>query len=361
MAGPVVAGWPNGYLLARYVAWHVAVAVCATLFVFTAATLVLSILDELNGAVGLARATWYALLGVPRRIHELTPFVAMLGALAGLSGMAGNAELTAARAAGASVYRLAAAALLPTLVLALFSGLLAETLAPWGEREAEVARATFREGQGADVGRGYWYRDGTAFVSVDAVAADGSLRGMTTLRFSRRGDVVDMQFARRARFTPDGWRMEDVNETHLDGRRALTKKYVSVLWPSAVTPALLSTRVMIAPTKLSVRQLAEQVNYMQREQLDGSVYELALWRKLLQPIALLALVMLATSFVFGPLRGVGTGTRLTIGAFVGLAFKYLQDLAAPIGLLLGVHPGIAAMLPIALTLSIGGWLLRRAA
>lgn len=345
-----------------YVAGRVARGIGATLLVFTAVTLMLSVLDELNGAVGLARASWYALLGVPRRVHELTPFVAMLGALAGLSGLADNGELTAARAAGVTVYRLCAAALAPALLLALLSGLVAETLAPWGERAAEVARAGHRQGPDADLGRGYWYRDGRAFVAVDAVAADGSLQGMTTLRFAPDGGRVELQFARRARFdSAAGWRLEDVHTTRIDGGRATATARTSALWPSAVTPALLSTRVLIAPARLSIAQLAQQVSYMRREHLDASRYELALWRKLTQPAALLALVVLAASFVFGPLRSAGMGGRLTAGAFTGLAFKYLQDLCAPLGLLLGVPAAGAALLPVALTLASAWWLLARSA
>ena len=55
------------------------------------------------------------------------------------------------------------------------------------------------------------------------------------------------------------------------------------------------------------------------------------------------------------------GGRLTAGAFTGLAFKYLQDLCAPLGLLLGVPAAGAALLPVALTLASAWWLLARSA
>lgn len=47
------------------------------------------------------------------------------------------------------------------------------------------------------------------------------------------------------------------------------------------------------------------------------------------PLTMGSLVLIAASFVFGPLRTVAAGTRVFYGVVTGLSFKYVQDLLAP--------------------------------
>ena len=73
---------------------------------------------------------------------------------------------------------------------------------------------------------------------------------------------------------------------------------------------------------------------------------LSFWGKLLQPLATLALVLLAVSFVFGPLRESTMGFRVFVAIGVGLLFTILQQLLEPASLLLGINPLFAVLLPI---------------
>jgi lipopolysaccharide export LptBFGC system permease protein LptF len=43
------------------------------------------------------------------------------------------------------------------------------------------------------------------------------------------------------------------------------------------------------------------------------------------PFSLIALVVIACSFIFGPLRQQSMGFRLVIALFIGLGFYYMQD------------------------------------
>ena len=128
-----------------------------------------------------------------------------------------------------------------------------------------------------------------------------------------------------------------------------------------MSPRLLSARVLVEPRKLSAADLFYQISYMRREGLDPGSYQLALWGKLLQPLSVLGLALLALCFVLGPLREVGIGARLSVGVLVGLTFKYLQDLFAPMSLVYEVPAAFAVALPIAACWLIGWVGLRRVA
>jgi lipopolysaccharide export system permease protein len=72
------------------------------------------------------------------------------------------------------------------------------------------------------------------------------------------------------------------------------------------------------------------------------------------------MVMVAISFIFGPLRSVTMGFRVFTGLIVGLLFKYMQDLLGPMSVVFGFNPVIAILLPIAVSAVVGVVLMRRA-
>ena len=69
------------------------------------------------------------------------------------------------------------------------------------------------------------------------------------------------------------------------------------------------------------------------------------------------MALLALAIVLGPLRSTGLGPRLALGLLVGLSFKYLQDLFAPMSVVFALPP-IAVALPVLLYI-VAGWLLIR--
>ena len=89
-------------------------------------------------------------------------------------------------------------------------------------------------------------------------------------------------------------------------------------------------------------------------------YEVAFWSKLLQPAAVLGLVLVTLGFVVGPLRESGLGARLAVGIAIALGFKYVIDLFGPISLVFGIPPWLAMLVPVAGCWLAGAVLIRRA-
>lgn len=83
--------------------------------------------------------------------------------------------------------------------------------------------------------------------------------------------------------------------------------------------------VTLDPEDLSPSQLISFMRYMEEYSQVPKTYQLAFWQKLASPFALITLVLIACSFIFGPLRQQSMGFRLVIALFIGLGFYYLQD------------------------------------
>jgi lipopolysaccharide export system permease protein len=131
-------------------------------------------------------------------------------------------------------------------------------------------------------------------------------------------------------------------------------------WYSALTPDKLKV-VSIKPESLSLRGLHSYIDYLNSSGQDSGRYQLAFWRKLVQPLGVAVMVVLALSFIFGPLRTVTMGSRILMGVAAGFSFYVLEQLLGPMALVYQLPPWLGAFTPPVVTLIIALLLLRRRA
>src|SRR5687767_6138487 len=97
-------------ILDRYIARHVNGSCLLVLLVLLGLFAFFDVIDRLEdvgkGNFGLLALFKYVALRLPHKIYEVFPITLLLGGLIGLSVMAMNSELTAARAAGIGVWRI---------------------------------------------------------------------------------------------------------------------------------------------------------------------------------------------------------------------------------------------------------------
>lgn len=325
-------------------------------------------LAEDQSAYGLGAAAWYVFLTLPRRVYEILPYVLFLGALISLGRLAVQSELVALRAAGVPVRRLAGALAWPVGLAWLLGAAVGEWAAPATEAEAEAYKARILRGsQFMELKGGHWYREGTLYMHVQALDAGGDLLGVRQYWLGEDGGLELIQQAQRAEYqgaNPEGggrWLLRDGVQTQLIEERAKVDAFGQLAWTGRLDTTLLSERALVDAGKLSLNDLLRQIRYLEREGLDAGGQRLAFWSKCLQPAAILGLAMLAMAFVLGPLREVGAGVRVSVGVIVGLCFKYLQDLFAPMSAVYELPASLAVGLPIALCWAAALWGIRRAA
>ncbi|WP_165664651.1 LPS export ABC transporter permease LptG [Metapseudomonas otitidis] len=349
--------------LDRYIGTSVFFGILAVLGVIISLALLFAFIDELGDIKGnytLMDAICYVLLTAPRRAYEMLPMAALIGSLIGLGTLASSSELTIMRAAGVSIGRIVWAVMKPLLVLMLAGILLGEYVAPWSENLAQANRALAQGGGEAQTSkRGLWHRQGNEFVHINAVQPNGVLYGVTRYEFDGERRMQAASFARRALYQGDHWQLEDVTTTHFRGDHTEVVDASNERWDIQLNPQLLSTVVM-EPEALSISGLWSYVHYLTAQGLNSSRYWLAFWTKLLQPLVTGALVLMAISFIFGPLRSVTLGQRIFTGVVIGFVVRISQDLLGPSSLVFGFPPFLAVLIPAGICALAGVWLLRRA-
>lgn len=360
--GPGAAEIIAAMIIAGHLVRTVSIAMILVLFVFAAINSVVALVDELGGirdGYQLPQVLEYIALTTPRRLYELIPYVCLIGALVGLGGLAADSELVVLRAAGVSTLRVGLTAIIPALLFVALGAGLGEWLAPVAEERAEANRAAAL-GDARSAGPVRWYREGDLFVQVSGRRGASVLSGVVQYVFDESQMLLISRRARRAEHQPSvqGWNLEDVFETRFAVDRLELRTEDHILWRTSATPDVLSSRLLTEPSKLSTNDLRGQIAYLESEGFDAGEYRLAVWRKLSQPLAVVSLVLLAASFVSGPLREAGNGLRLGSGILVGLGFKYVQDLLGPASVVFGFSPGIAVIAPVVICVVAALWLIR---
>jgi lipopolysaccharide export system permease protein len=127
-----------------------------------------------------------------------------------------------------------------------------------------------------------------------------------------------------------------------------------------LSPELLNILVL-DPQDLSISGLWRYASYLKKQGLNAGDYELAFWNKLLQPLTIMGMVLVAISFIFGPLRNVTMGFRVFVGVMVGIVFRTAQDILGPSSMVYGFDPIYASLLPIGVCFLAGTYMLTRRA
>ncbi len=115
----------------------------------------------------------------------------------------------------------------------------------------------------------------------------------------------------------------------------------------------------LRPTSLSISGLSNYITFLRETGQESKKFELTYWRKLFQPLSVGVMMMLALSFIFGPLRSVTAGARIVTGICFGFLFYVVNEIFGPLSLVYNVTPLAGALMPSVLFLLITWWLLSR--
>ncbi|MBL6687536.1 MAG: LPS export ABC transporter permease LptG [Pseudomonadales bacterium] len=353
-------------ILSRYIGLEVLWAVCFASAGLVGLLAVFTFLEEIKdfqNRYDFVAALTFIGLSVPRLFYETLPFSILIGGLVGLGGLAAKSELIVMRAAGVSTFRIVIFAAIPCLLFALAGSVVGEFVLPKAEREARLGRQQARD-QAETIAPefGVWTRDGEAFLHLAAVR-DAEISGLKWYLFEQQ-KLILTRSARGAEYRDDDanphWMLFDVTEVRFSEQGSELMVWPEKIWLTQLTPSSIGNELLVQPERMSVSSLSQKIERLESEALNSEGYRLGYWSKVLQPFVALSLLLLAASAVFGPLRESSVGMRIFTGLVIGVLFKFLQDLLAPVALVYGVPPLLAVIAPIGICLWFGFWQLRKA-
>lgn len=333
-----------------------------TLLVIVGLTFISEVIDQmgrLEAQYQTLQAMVYSITRLPAMVYEYIPFACLVGCLFGLGSLSSTSELVIVRAAGVSIYRIVFLVLKPVAIMALLGVLLGQYIVPATEQIAESKKALSLYGDRGYVTKGgVWTREGNTFMHFSVVQPNGVLYGVSHYTFDENHNLRTAAYSDRATYQGDHWVLEGVVETTLGDMQTDAVEYDVLRWDSEITPELLSV-VIVSPESLPLTGLWQYAHYLQEQGQNSIEYFIAFWKKALQPLTTFSLVVVAISFVFGPLRSVTMGFRIFTGAIFGIVFQTIQNMLGPAAQVFGFDPIYAALVPAGLCLILGMWLLSK--
>jgi lipopolysaccharide export system permease protein len=203
-----------------------------------------------------------------------------------------------------------------------------------------------------------WAKDGERFVSIGQVLSQDALKDIRIYTFNPDLSLQSISYANSGAFDDDGWWLNNVDVTSFTEQQITSESFERKRWNSTLTPDKLGI-VAVKPEALSITGLVDYVNYLKSNDQDPARYELALWRKILQPVSVGVMLLMALSFIFGPLRSVTMGARVIMGVLTGFGFFILNEVFGPVSLVYQLPPFLGAILPSLLFAAVAGIMLRR--
>jgi lipopolysaccharide export system permease protein len=350
-------------LLDRYIGIAVASSIGLVLLVLLSLDSFFRLVRELN-EVGEGNYTYlemllYLVLTTPYRIVEFFPVAALLGAIIGLGTLASHSELVVMRAAGVSILRVAGSVMKTGLLFIIAVMLLSEYVVPGAEQFAESRRTQMLAEQTAlKTDNGFWSRDKRSFLNIRDVSPTGEVGDITIFEFDEQHRLRSSTHANKAVYENGQWVLRDITQSDISVKGIKIQTFEGAQWDSILSPALLNI-VLIDPLRISMRDLYSYSTYLRDNGQDASRYELALWARLLMPVAIGVMLLLAVPFVFGPLRSVTIGQRILVGFLVGLAFFLINQAFNYLGLVYHIPPLLSAALPAGVFFVLALFMLRR--
>jgi lipopolysaccharide export system permease protein len=350
--------------LAREIYGATLLVLAAFLALFAFFDLIHELEEVGKGGYALRHALGYVALTLPGRTHEILPIAVLIGTLYALTLLARHSEITVLRTSG-----LPTSDLLLTLgkigtVFVVLTFVVGEFIVPPAERMAQQLRLTAMSRLVAQEFRsGLWVKDGLSFINVRDVLPDTSLRGVRVYAFDASYRLQSISEAEKGRYVPPGhWQLSNVAQTVFEDESASVLHHDEMTWESALSPEILSV-LLVVPDRMSIVNLYQYIQHLSDNRQKTQRYEIALWKKLIYPLATLVMMALALPFAYTHDRMSAVSVKVFTGVMLGILFHMLNGLFSHLGVINSWRPLFSAITPSVIFLLAAGsmlwWVERR--
>lgn len=350
-------------VLERYIGRTILASIMLTLFMLVGLGAIIKFVEEFRsvgrGSYDGLHAAYYTLLTMPRDIETFFPIAALLGSLMGLGGLASRSELVVMQSAGFSRFRIGLAVMKTAIPLMVITMIMGEWGVPQTEQYARNMRSLAQSGGSMLATQGgFWVKDGNDFIYIRQIQDERNLNNILIYQFDNQV-LKSIKQAEKATYSEQGWLLQKVDKSEIYESGITQTRETDQTWKTSITPSKLGI-ASLRPESLSISGLADYVGFLKDTGQDPKRFEITFWRKVFQPISMAVMMLLAISFIFGPLRSSTMGAKILIGILAGFVFYVANIVFGNLSLVVSWLPvPIGALIPSLLCLSVVWWLLNK--
>lgn len=325
----------------------------ALIAMFSFFDLIQELEDLGRGNYGLGKVALFVLLSAPGHVYEVMPVAVLVGCMYTLGQFARHSELVVLRATGLSLLEILFTLLKIGVIFTLITFLVGELITPLSEKMAQRMRIKATDSVIVqDFKSGLWVKDAHSFVNVEQVLPDSTLLNVHIYEFDKNFKLRTGSHAKSGHFEEDRWTLKEVTQTHFDQDTNHIKQLETATWRSMIRPELLNV-LLVLPEKMSAWNLYSYINHLSINKQRTTRYEMALWAKMIYPLACLVMVILALPFGFIQQRATGASTKIFVGIMLGVLYQILNRTFIHLGSLNDWAPLFSAIMPTLLFLMAG--------
>ena len=349
-------------IITRYLLKEITASVLLIMLALIAMFSFFDLIQELEslgrGDYGLGKVILFVILSAPGHIYEIMPVAVLVGCMYSIGQFARHSELIILRVSGISLAGITLTLLKIGLVFTLITFLVGELITPLSEKVAQRMRIKATDSVIIqDFKSGLWVKDGNSFVNVEEILPDSTLLNVHIYEFDQKFRLKTNSDAKSGKFDGDQWNLKEVTQTHLDKDTNYVKQLETATWHSLIRPELLNV-LLVLPEKMSAWNLYSYIEHLSANKQKTTRYEMALWSKLIYPLACMVMIMLALPFGFIQQRATGASTKIFIGIMLGVLYQILNRTFVYLGVLNDWAPLFSAITPTILFLMAGLGMLR---
>ncbi len=310
-------------------------------------------LAELN-SVGQAdytviEAIKYILLQIPEVAYKQASPVILLGCVLGMGYMATTNQLVVMRVSGNSILKLTAITIKAALFFIIVIIAVGEIFAPLASEEAEKGRANaLGQKIALQSQEGFWIREGGNYINVENNIDGSFYTDITIYQVSPANKIETIITSESANF--DGTSLDlnnvdifSINE--INSSTEITSKKRNNYNLTVSFDQDLIDSLKKDPKELTTWKIIKQIQFLSINKQTSSIFEVELYKRLVKPATLVAMILLAMIFIFGSNRDASLGRKIFLGVALGLSFEMISRVGGALSLSYNFSPLIGAVLP----------------
>jgi len=317
--------------------------------------------DFIEASAAIPLYLIYFLNKIPMVAVQILPLGVLMATFLTLGGLSRSQELTAMRAGGMSLARIASPLMWTGLILSLSTLLAQEYLIPLHAQKVNTLWRTQIKGRGDMTYQveQIWFREGQRIYNIRQVQpTDGTMEDISVYETDADMQIQRRVDARNAIFSEQGWIFQNLTIRNFSPAGQLLSQQTQehARFPLEKTPKDFQTA---APKEdeLSFFQLRELADKLEAEGSDVTRLRVNMQSRLATPFACLVMAFLGIPFALQKGRSSGPALGMAISIAIGISYHLLQAMIAALGFSGVFPPLLAAWAPNLLFAMLGLYLL----
>lgn len=291
----------------------------------------------------------YYLYQVPGVAFQIFPFGILMATLLGLGLLSRNNEITAMKANGISLYRIALPLLILGMLASAFCFIGNEFIVPFtAHRSEDILRTDIYKKPRKIFIRNYkiWYRSHNAIYNFQVFEPQtNTLEGVTLFQFDDDFRLTRRVDAKRAVWEEGTWHFYDVTTRDFrQGKTIQTTRFDEKVIPIPETPDVFKEERKDTE-EMGYYDLQRYIQKIEMGGYDATRYIVDLYAKLSFPFACVIMVFIGIPFSTKTARSGGIALHVVISIVIGFLYWIILNLSLSLGHSGVLPPQLSAFAP----------------